>query len=272
MEWIEVNGRTVEDAIAAAAVELGVAVEAVEHEVIEAGKPGLFGRTRVDARIRARVGTVRARPARAPRSTSSAGAAPQAASASARPRRGATTSSAAPPAPRSRPSSSDNGDVSRNEPVDDVDHDAVAQEAIRFLQGLFDAIGVEVSIDWHSIDDETLQVEVSGSTLGFLVGRGGQTLQALQDLVRLRVHHALGARSGRLMLDVGGYRAKRKTALEQFTDRVAAEVISSGERRAMEPMAAVDRKVIHARVGEIDGVRSESEGEDPNRRVVLLPV
>jgi spoIIIJ-associated protein len=256
VEWIESSGRTVDEAIAAAAQELGVAPEAVEHEVIDAGKPGLFGRTRVDARIRARVAATRPRRSAPRRSASSSPASP--ASPAAEP-------AAAAQAPQAEPRRAPSGSG------DDVDQPAVAAEAIRFLEGLFAAIGVDVTIDWYGIDDETLQVEVTGANLGFLVGRGGQTLQAVQDLVRLRVHHALGARSGRLMLDIGGYRQKRKVALEEFTDRVAADVVASGERRAMEPMAAVDRKVVHARVGEIEGVRSASEGEEPNRRVVLLP-
>ncbi len=294
MDWIEVTGRTVEEAVAAAAAELGCDVSAVEHEVIDAGKPGLFGRTRVDARIRARVGAPRR--ARSSRSSGSKAAAAAAAAPSAD---GATSAAvadagasgdadggaAAPTRTRTREPREPREPREAREPReprersreaarsqdDAVDQDAVAAEAIQFLSGLFEVIGVDASLSWHAIDDETLQVDVTGANLGFLVGRGGSTLQALQDLARLRVHHALGARSGRLMLDIAGYRQKRRVALEEFTDRVAAEVVRSGERRAMEPMNAVDRKVIHNRVGTIAGVRSESEGEEPNRRVVLLP-
>lgn len=275
MDWIEVSGRTVEEAVAAAAAQLGVDPSAIEHEVIEAGKPGLFGRTRVDARIRARAGAPRRSRGRVTRPASRAG------NGSSSEGSGSTGERPAPPprrarrtpdrdTPRDTPRDAQR-DAARDTQRDSVDQAAVAEEAIRFLNGLFEVIDVEVTISWRPIDDETLQVEVTGPNLGFLVGRGGQTLQAIQDLARLRIHHALGVRSGRLMLDIAGYREKRKVALEQFTDRVADEVLRSGERRAMEPMNAVDRKVIHNRVGSIAGVRSESEGEEPDRRVVLLP-
>lgn len=271
MDWIEVSGRTVEEAVAAAAAQLGVDPSAIEHEVIEAGKPGLFGRTRVDARIRARAGAPRRSRGRVTRPASRAG------NGSSSEGSGSTGERPAPPPRRARRTPDRDTprdaqrDAARDTQRDSVDQAAVAEEAIRFLSGLFEVIDVEVTISWRPIDDETLQVEVTGPNLGFLVGRGGQTLQAIQDLARLRIHHALGVRSGRLMLDIAGYREKRKVALEQFTDRVADEVLRSGERRAMEPMNAVDRKVIHNRVGSIAGVRSESEGEEPDRRVVLLP-
>jgi spoIIIJ-associated protein len=254
MEWIETTGRTAEEALEEAAKHLGVRVGEVEHEVLEPGKPGLFGRTRVDARIRARV---------APRS-----ARPKATKAGAKKRPASASSSAQARAPRVPSTPRPPREFDREQAVDQA---AVAAIAIEFLDGLFEAIGVEATCSWYTIDEETLQIDVDGDQLGFLVGRGGATLQALQDLMRLRVHHSSDSRSGRMMLDVAGYRQKRKVALEAFTDRVAAEVIEAGERRALEPMAAVDRKVIHDRVGTIDGVRSESEGEEPDRRVVLMP-
>jgi spoIIIJ-associated protein len=103
------------------------------------------------------------------------------------------------------------------------------------------------------------------------VGPKGATLLAAQELLRTFVHHDTGGRSGRLMLDVASYREKRRVALVAFTKQVAASVVETGERRVLEPMTAVDRKVVHDAVGDIDGVSSISEGEDPNRYVVLLP-
>jgi spoIIIJ-associated protein len=89
--------------------------------------------------------------------------------------------------------------------------------------------------------------------------------------LRTFVHHDTGGRSGRLMLDVAGYREKRRAALQIFTKQVAESVVSTGERRVLEPMNAVDRKVIHDTVAGLAGVSSISEGEDPQRYVVLLP-
>lgn len=104
-----------------------------------------------------------------------------------------------------------------------------------------------------------------------MIGPRAQTLQAIQELLRTVIHYATNSSSGRILLDVAGYREKRKVALVAFTTKVAAEVTASGERRALEPMSAADRKVIHDAIGDIEGVVSSSEGEDPNRYVVLLP-
>jgi spoIIIJ-associated protein len=104
-----------------------------------------------------------------------------------------------------------------------------------------------------------------------LIGPKAQTLQAAQELLRTYVHYETQSSSGRILLDVGGYRAKRKTALITFTQNVASEVLASGERRALEAMSAPDRKVIHDCVQDIAGVVSSSEGEEPNRYVVLFP-
>ena len=80
-----------------------------------------------------------------------------------------------------------------------------------------------------------------------------------------------GGLSTRIRVDVAGYRAKRKAALERFTQDAAAAVLDSGQARALEPMGAADRKVVHDAVNEIDGVVTRSEGEDPRRRVVIVP-
>ena len=104
-----------------------------------------------------------------------------------------------------------------------------------------------------------------------LIGARGATLQAIQDLTRTVVQRQTGAAYGRLLVDVLGYRKKRRDALERFAREQAEQVRSSGTRRVLEPMGAADRKVVHDAINTIEGVSTTSEGEEPRRRVVILP-
>ncbi len=151
---------------------------------------------------------------------------------------------------------------------DDGDAAEVAEE---FLRGLLAAFGAQSEIERRVIDEDTIEIAVTGDDLGLLIGPKGATLLALQDLARTVVQRRTGARTGRLLLDVAGYRQKRKEALERFTQKVAGDVIASGVATAMEPMSSADRKCVHDAVNEIDGVTTSSEGEDPRRRVVVHP-
>lgn len=140
-----------------------------------------------------------------------------------------------------------------------------------FVSGLLEAMGVEAEIGVREVDEETVEVAVTGHDLGLLIGPKGATLQALQELARTVVQRRTGARNGRIVLDVAAYREKRRQALERFTRQVAEEVKASGERRVLEPMHPADRKVVHDTVNGIDGIRTVSEGEEPQRRVVIVP-
>ncbi|MCI3950287.1 MAG: single-stranded nucleic acid binding domain protein, partial [Acidimicrobiales bacterium] len=120
------------------------------------------------------------------------------------------------------------------------------------------------------LEVDTIEVRVEGSDLGLLVGPKGATLGAVQELTRTVVSRVEpGGRNIRVHVDVAGYRARRREALERFTRQVAETVLSSGQATAMEPMNAADRKVVHDTANAIDGVRTTSEGEEPRRRVVL---
>lgn len=117
--------------------------------------------------------------------------------------------------------------------------------------------------------EEIVELAISGTDLGLLIGPQGATLNAVQELTRTVVQRRTGARNGRILVDVGGYREKRGLALARFVQDIAAEVRRSGTRTALEPMHAADRKVVHDAVNEIEGVTTVSEGEEPRRRVVL---
>jgi spoIIIJ-associated protein len=112
-------------------------------------------------------------------------------------------------------------------------------------------------------------VAIVGSDLKSLVGPRGETLDALQELTRLAVQQKTGSRS-RLMLDISGHRAARRNELADLARTTAEQVRSTGEPARMSPMNPFERKVVHDAIAAIDGVRSESEGEEPHRRVVVL--
>jgi spoIIIJ-associated protein len=145
------------------------------------------------------------------------------------------------------------------------------EAAQQFLSGLVKEFGLEAKVTYSEVDDETVQVAAAGDDLGLLVGPRGATLAAVQDLTRTFVQRQSENRTDRILVDVGGYREKRNAALRRFAEGIVAEVKSSGEERALEPMSPADRKVIHDTVNEIDGVETRSDGVEPSRYVVIAP-
>ncbi|RZS91225.1 spoIIIJ-associated protein [Motilibacter rhizosphaerae] len=140
--------------------------------------------------------------------------------------------------------------------------------AADYLEGLLDIADLDGDIDLD-VEGDRASVAVVGEDLDDLVGPGGKVLEALQELTRLAVQTSTGERS-RLMLDVGGYRARRRTELTEVGRDAAERAKSSGERVVLSPMSAFERKIVHDAVAEA-GLRSESEGVEPARRVVVLP-
>jgi spoIIIJ-associated protein len=143
--------------------------------------------------------------------------------------------------------------------------------AATFLLGLVDNFGLQANATVVEVAEDEVEVQLEGADLGLLIGPRGQTLLALQDLTRLAVQPRTGERHGRLRIDVGGYRQRRRDALIRFTQQIAAEVVASDVPRALEPMSSADRKIVHDAANEIDGVTTLSEGEEPFRRVVIQP-
>jgi spoIIIJ-associated protein len=164
--------------------------------------------------------------------------------------------------------------VTTDQPEAQVEPPSLAEEgeaAKEFLQGLLDSFQVEGEVGSEELDEETVEVSVTGTDLGLLIGPKGQTLISVQELTRTVVQRKLGARSGRLLVDVAEYRKARRAALERFATGVADKVKEAGKATALEPMNPADRKVVHDTVNGIDGVTTTSEGEEPNRRVVIMP-
>lgn len=146
-----------------------------------------------------------------------------------------------------------------------------ADVAREFLEGLMEQYGLAATVEVRELDEETVELAATGEGLGVLVGPKGATLAALQDVTRAVVQRRFPTRTDRILVDVAGYRERRAAALRRFSEQVAEEVKTTGEERALEPMSPADRKVVHDTVVGIDGVDSRSEGEDPNRFVVIAP-
>jgi spoIIIJ-associated protein len=140
--------------------------------------------------------------------------------------------------------------------------------AADYVEGLLDIADLDGDIDMDVEGDRAI-VSVVGATLDELIGDDGEVLEALQELTRLAVHRQTGARA-RLMLDIGGYRARRRAELADYGRTVAEEVARTGTPKALEAMSPFERKIVHDAVADA-GLRSESEGEEPNRRVVVFP-
>jgi spoIIIJ-associated protein len=156
--------------------------------------------------------------------------------------------------------------------AEDLEDRLVAEGEIAgdYLEELLDLLDFDGDID---LDVEGSRAVVSidgGGDLNKLVGRKGEVLDALQELTRLAVHQKTGERS-RLMLDIGRWRRQRREELAALGEKVARRVLETGEREQLAPMTPFERKIVHDAVADVQGVRSESEGVEPSRRVVVLP-
>jgi spoIIIJ-associated protein len=295
MEWVETTAKTIEEAREAALDQLGVGADEAEFDVLEEPKPGLFGRTRGQARIRARImpsparaKQERRRKPKADKPRGQAAGGKKQADKTPKARDDAPTESASDnsteqdsaastsePKTRSRGNSrsgnSQEKKMSNEErPQSDVTPQEVGDAAVSFMNDLVSAFGGTGSAEL-TVDGIELDVQVHGDDLGLLVGPGGRTLNAVQDLVRVAAQRRLGDHETRLRIDVAGYRERRSAALSKFAAEVAGQVRESGSARSLEPMTSADRKVIHDALNDEEGVVSTSSGEDPYRRVVVEP-
>ena len=325
MEWVEVAAKTVEEATESALDQLGVAVGDAEVIVLAEPKAGLFGRTRGEARVRARVRPVGPRPKRerrprdrdrggnrnqgsgnaqrqgAPKpdgratadgevSSSGGGSGERTGtgtSRSARRRRNRSQAAAGGSGPAlaengQSPSTTSSRSAEKNQQRSTEPKETVAmaegmtleeqgEVGRAFLAGLLSEYGMQATVETRLIDEETVEIAARGDELGLLVGPRGSTLSALQDITRAVVQRQCPSRTDRILVDVAGYREKRSAALKRFSTQIAEEVIASGQEKALESMSPADRKAVHDAVNEIDGVATRSEGEDPNRYIVIAP-
>jgi spoIIIJ-associated protein len=152
-------------------------------------------------------------------------------------------------------------------PAADADLSEAAARVRSLVEQVVAAIGAGSRVDVRETEDE-ITVACIGGDAGLLIGKHGQTIDALQYVANAAVHRRGAGKS--VTVDVAGYRERRRTTLEGIAMRAADRAIA-GERVLLEPMTAVERKVVHTRLQDVDGVQTTSEGTEPNRYVVVLP-
>ncbi len=167
--------------------------------------------------------------------------------------------------------------------VADVDEelDEQAEVGAEFLEGLLERLGLEADVE-AAVRDGTMYLDVLGvvgedgdqdqadDDMALLIGRHGQTLDALQELTRMVIAQRTGLRP-RVVVDVEDYRKRQRARLASHARDVARRVVRSGREEALEPMNSFERKIVHDAVATVPGAESISRGEDPDRRVVIRP-
>lgn len=264
MRSIEMSARTVEDALEAACQALGVDRDDlnVSYEVLEFPARKLFKTIPAKVRVTVEEPETTAPVAEAPAAVETAApVAEPAAPVEAAPETPAETPAEAPAAPAEEPA----GD---EEVALDIASDARLQAAVDYLTPIFKLMGVEDFAFSALKKGEATILRVNGTHMGALIGRRGETMESLSYLASLVVNRMEGPYI-KLGLDVGGYRGKREDDLAALARRIAVRVIRTGCYYEMEPMNPYERHIIHTAVADIEGVRSESKGEGPNRRVVI---
>ncbi len=159
-----------------------------------------------------------------------------------------------------------------NQSTDDLEERLVeeGEHAADYLEQLLDILDYDGDIDLDVEGDRAIVAIDGGDDLNKLVGKHGEVLDALQELTRLAVQQSTGSRS-RLMLDIASWRAGRRSELAALGSKVGQRVKNTGVSEALRPMTPFERKIVHDAVAEVEGVHSESEGQEPNRHVVVLP-
>jgi spoIIIJ-associated protein len=273
VEWVETTARSIDEAKDFLLDQLGVDSDDAEFEILEEPKAGLFGRQRGEARVRARIAPKSPRGKestrrRAPK-TKGPAATPKASAPPAATDKGAADTRSA---DRGRGDQSESGRDRQTRERESVAPEPFIAPLIAFLEGVVAAAGLSGEVVVSVTDDGDLAAAILGDQLGALIGPAGGVVEALQELSRTFLQkEAKGGSAPRLKVDVGGYRADRKIALEAFVVGVAEKVRSTGSAHAFEYMGSVDRKTIHDAVTDLEDIESSSEGEDPDRYVVLSP-
>ena len=271
MEWVEASGKSVDVAVAAAVAELGIRPEEAEIEVLQEAKPGFLGiggQEAVVKVVRKPASDKRKRRRRRP----PRGKDQQGDNNDQTKRESRQEPETKGSGPRDRPKNQ-SGRRNREESAmsaPDVSIEEQAEMAKEFLEGLLTAFGLEGVVTTR-VEDEVLYLDVAGDQTEALVGPKGSILQSIHELTRTVIQRKT-FRAPRMRLDIAGYTERRRAALKIFASQVAERVLGGGGEVMLEPMNPADRKVLHDAIAEIDGVRSFSDGEDPNRSVVVAPV
>lgn len=288
MEWVEVQGPSVEVAVEAALAELGVeSRDEVDIEVLQEPEKGFLGIGRTDAVVRVKPLPKKRRRGRSSgekrggdRRGGPVGGDQKAQSGQGRdqPKQGGQGQQqrsgrrASPPEKRRsdpRPAQA-GGESNTTKEVREttVSREEQASVVGEFLEGLLAAFGLEGSVETR-VEEDIIYADVVGSETEALVGSRGVILQSIHELAKTVVQRKT-QESARIRLDIAGYAERRRQALRIYAQRLGQQVLEEGGEIMVEPMNAAERKIIHDTVGEIEGVRTYSEGEEPRRSVVIV--
>ena len=261
MSTIEATGKTIEDAVRSGLVRLGRMKEEVDIEILEEPKSGFFGFGSKPARVRitekADVTPVPSEVIQAEPETEVSAAEPKAADVV------KAVEVAEPDMMEDEPS-----EPAVQEPEEEAfSAEEAAAKGKAFLQEVLKNMGIDVVIE-KMIKSDKILLHLHGKNLGILIGKHGQTMDALQYLTNLTTNQGENARYF-IMLDVENYRHRREETLKQLAHRLANRVKQNGESVTLEPMNGYERKIIHVALQNDSEVRTESEGKDPYRHVVI---
>ncbi len=303
MEWVEVKGPSVEVAVEAALAELGIeSRDDADVEVLQEPEKGFLGIGRTDAVVRVKPRPKKRRRTRSAKGKgegkreerSQAGSSRQrgderASSGQSRDRAGrsgqgrdqqkksgqaqqAGSSRRSNPTGKQRaaerPAKAGDGKTSDTQPRErTVSREEQASVVGEFLEGLLGAFGLEGTVETR-VDDDIIYADVLGSETEALVGSRGVILQSIHELAKTVVQRKT-QESARIRLDIAGYAERRREALKIYAQRLGQQVLDEGGEVMVEPMNAAERKVIHDTIGEMEGLRTYSEGEEPRRSVII---
>jgi len=268
---LEIIAPTVEEALSQGLSQLGLTADAVSVEVLDSGSKGLFGLGGRQVRVRLTVNPPPGQdvPAAAPKPKAAAQASPKPASA----KKAESAPKAREPKPAKKPEKEQKPVVvqksQRSEP--DLLLDATEEVVSKLIHHLGMKAQVSAHFDEASTDDRrTIQVDVRGDNLSALIGRQAETLTAFQYVASLIVGKQT-QQWVQLVVDVEGYRERRDRQVRQIALRMVEQVIKTGRKATLEPMTANERRVIHIELRGHPAVTTESTGEEPHRKVVILP-
>ena len=242
IKYLEKSGRTMEEAIAAALSELGLSEEEISVEVLERAKSGFLGIGAQPAVIRVSY-EVPDEPA-------------------------ATAVETPAPAPKKAEPKKVEEKKAEPKKAAPIDESAEFAAVRSFVSGLMERMGVEADIEISRRDNGGINVKLSGSGMGAIIGRRGETLDAIQHLTNYVVNHG-SDKHLHISVDAENYRAKREESLTKLAEKMAEKAIKYKRSMALEPMNSYERHVIHTALQNYEGVTTSSTGVEPNRRVVV---
>ena len=283
-EFIDVTGKTEDEAVSAALAQLGMDRDQVSVEVLERAKKGFLGIGASPAKVRVTYAVETPAPDRKPEPPAPRPAAPRPAPAAAaapasappreehprreRPERRRSDRPKPEPAPRA--AAQEEEALPALQPVDlgELCTDERAQKITAFLTGLLQHMGSSAQVKVYQPEEGRYKVILEGEKLGQLIGRRGETLDAIQQLTNYSINRG-GEKRVRVHVDAENYRLKREQSLQHLARKVAAKVVKYRRNVTLEPMNAYERHVIHTALQDVPGVTTYSMGTDPNRRVIV---